>query len=621
MSSIEKIRHSLSHLLAMAVLEKFPKAKLGVGPVIENGFYYDFDFSADTCRLNTQINADNSHSHQRKSASNLRESAFGEEHLSQVERRMRELIKQNLIFKKELISYAEAKKLFKDQPYKLELIKELQKNKKPITIYKTLETVKGQKSIVKSQFTDLCAGPHVKSTKEINPDAFKLTKIAGAYWRGNEKNKMLTRIYGVAFETKSELDEYLKKLENAQKCDHRVLGEQLELFMFDEEIGKGLPLLLPKGYFIRRQLENYIYELERNNGYLHVLTPILAKETLYQKSGHLAHYKDDMYAPIVIEDEKYYLKPMNCPHHHAIYKRQKRSYRDLPLRLAEFGHVHRFERSGVLTGLIRVRGFTQNDAHIYTDEENLEKEIINVIKLTEEVYKTFGIKDYWYRLSLPDFKNKEKFGDVKNKKIWERGSKILKKALKDSGHKFIEAIGEASFYGPKIDIQVKDVWGHEDTIGTVQVDYYSASRFNLFYTNKKGKEQPITIIHRAVMGAFERFMAFLLEKSCGALPLWLSPIQVEIINVGSAHRRYANFINQQLTTNNIRAHLSDENLTVSKRIREAEIQKIPYILVVGDKEVKNKTVNVRHYHRGIEGEIKINKLIEKIKTEIENKII
>jgi len=621
MSSIEKIRHSLSHLLAMAVLEKFPKAKLGVGPVIENGFYYDFDFSADTCRLNTQINADNSHSHQRKSASNLRESAFGEEHLSQVERRMRELIKQNLIFKKELISYAEAKKLFKDQPYKLELIKELQKNKKPITIYKTLETVKGQKSIVKSQFTDLCAGPHVKSTKEINPDAFKLTKIAGAYWRGNEKNKMLTRIYGVAFETKSELDEYLKKLENAQKCDHRVLGEQLELFMFDEEIGKGLPLLLPKGYFIRRQLENYIYELERRNDYFHVLTPILAKEDLYKKSGHLAHYKDDMYAPIVIEDEKYYLKPMNCPHHHAIYKRQKRSYRDLPLRLAEFGHVHRFERSGVLTGLIRVRGFTQNDAHIYTDEENLEKEIINVIKLTEEVYKTFGIKDYWYRLSLPDFKNKEKFGDVKNKKIWERGSKILKKALKDSGHKFIEAIGEASFYGPKIDIQVKDVWGHEDTIGTVQVDYYSASRFNLFYTNKKGKEQPITIIHRAVMGAFERFMAFLLEKSCGALPLWLSPIQVEIINVGSAHRRYANFINQQLTTNNIRAHLSDENLTVSKRIREAEIQKIPYILVVGDKEVKNKTVNVRHYHRGIEGEIKINKLIEKIKTEIENKII
>jgi len=604
MSNIEKIRHSLSHLLAMAVLEKFPKAKLGVGPVIENGFYYDFDF-------NTRTNAEKKQG----------KSAISEGDLAEIERRMRELIKQNLIFKKETISYAEAKKLFKDQPYKLELIKELQKNKKPITIYKTLETVKGQRSIAKSQFIDLCAGPHVKSTKEINPDAFKLTKIAGAYWRGNEKNKMLTRIYGVAFETKSELDEYLKKLENAQKCDHRVLGEQLELFMFDEEIGKGLPLLLPKGYFIRRQLENYIYELERNNGYLHVLTPILAKETLYQKSGHLAHYKDDMYAPIVIEDEKYYLKPMNCPHHHAIYKRQKRSYRDLPLRLAEFGHVHRFERSGVLTGLIRVRGFAQNDAHIYTDEENLEKEIINAIKLTEEVYKTFGLKDYWYRLSLPDFKNKEKFGDIKNKEMWERGSNFLRKALKGTGHKFIEAIGEASFYGPKIDIQIKDVWGREDTIGTIQVDYYSTSRFNLFYIDKKGKEQPVIIIHRAIMGAFERFMAFLLEKSCGALPLWLSPIQVEIINVGSAHRQYANFINQQLTTNNIRAHLSDENLTVSKRIREAEIQKIPYILVAGDKEVKNKTVNVRHYHRGIEGEIKINKLIEKIKTEIENKII
>jgi len=655
-NQLDIIRHSTSHILAAAVLEKFPKAKLGIGPTIENGFYYDFDFQyADTRgSKKTRINADkisvNQHTYQRKSA-------IAEGDLGEIEKRMRNLIKKDLKFKKEIILYAEAKKLFKDQPYKLELIKELQKNKKPIAIYTTLAQYQH-----KSAFVDLCKGPHVKSTKEINPDAFKLTKIAGAYWRGNEKNPMLTRIYGVAFETKKELDEYLTKLENAQKCDHRVLGERLELFMFDEEIGKGLPLLLPKGYFIRRQLENYIYELEKRNNYFHVLTPILAKEDLYKKSGHLAHYKDDMYAPIVIEDEKYYLKPMNCPHHHAIYKRQKRSYRDLPLRIAEFGHVHRFERSGVLTGLIRVRGFTQNDAHIYTDEENLEKEIINVIKLTEEVYKTFGLKDYWYRLSLPDFKNKEKFGDIKNKKMWERGSNFLKKALKDSGHKFIEAIGEATFYGPKIDIQIKDVWDREDSIGTVQVDYYSAPRFNLYYVDKKGKEQSVIIIHRAIMGAFERFMAFLLEKSCGALPLWLSPIQVEIINVGSAHRQYANFINQQLTTNNIRTNLSDENLTVSRRIRDAEIQKIPYILVVGDKEVKNKTVNVRHRGQpsfapadappspkqlrlrrpskalagkkataGKEGlsteakakveEIKIDKLIEKLQKEIKDKTL
>ncbi|MEK7593093.1 MAG: threonine--tRNA ligase, partial [Patescibacteria group bacterium] len=397
--NLEKIRHSLAHLMAMAVLEKYPKTKLGIGPTIENGFYYDFDKISIT-------NAD----------------------LPELEKKIKELIKKDLKFKKEIISPAAAKKLFKNQIYKLELIKELQsasrRAKKPITIYKTCSDIRCQVSGVK--FTDLCAGPHIKSTSEINPDAFKLTKIAGAYWRGDEKNPMLTRIYGIAFETKKELNEYLKMTELAEKCDHRNIGEKLGFFMIDEEIGKGLPLWLPKGYAIRKKLEDYIYNIEKQNGYLHVLTPQIAKDELYKKSGHLAHYKDDMYAPIVIDNEKYYLRPMNCPHHHSIYKHGKRSYRELPLRIAEFGTVYRYERSGVLSGLIRVRGFTQNDAHIYATQENLEQEIAAVLNLHKKVFDDFDIKDYWYRLSLPNFsasggKNKEKFGDVKNKKNWETG--------------------------------------------------------------------------------------------------------------------------------------------------------------------------------------------------------
>ncbi|MFA5098693.1 MAG: threonine--tRNA ligase [Candidatus Paceibacterota bacterium] len=577
-SNIENIRHSLSHLMAMAVLEKFPKAKLGIGPIIENGFYYDFD------------------------GAKISDADFPE-----LEKKIREFIKQDLEFKKESATFAEAKKLFKDQPYKLELAEELDKNKEKISIYKT------------GDFTDLCAGPHVKSTKEINPDAFKLTKLAGAYWRGDEKNKMLTRIYGVAFETEKELKDYLEMLEVAEKCDHRVLGEKLDLFMVDEEVGKGLPLWLPNGYFVRRKLENFMHELEEKNGYKHVLTPILAKEDLYKKSGHLAHYKDDMYAPIEIENEKYYLKPMNCPHHHSIYKKTKHSYRELPLRIAEFGHVHRFERSGVLSGLLRVRGFTQNDSHIYTDEANLENEIVNVIKLTREVYEIFGIKDYWFRLSLPDFKNKEKYGDIKNKEMWEKGSAILKKALKDSGHEFIEAIGEATFYGPKIDVQTKNIYGKEDTLSTAQVDYYSASRFNLYYTDKDNTEKPIIIVHRAIMGSFDRFMAFLIEKTCGNFPLWLSPIQAVILPIGEKQNSYAEKILREMKRENIRAEIPDSNETLGKRIREAELKKIPYILVVGDKEIEANSVSVRQRGKGDLGVLKLNELIEKLKREISEK--
>ena len=575
---LEKTRHSLAHLLAMAVLEKFPKAKLGIGPTIENGFYYDFG-----------------------------DISLSPEDLSKLEKRIRELIKQNLQFKKEIISTVAVKKLFKNQPYKLELAKELQKTgKKPLTVYKT------------AKFSDLCVGPHIKSTSEIDPNAFKLTKLAGAYWRGSEKNPMLTRIYGAAFETRNELAEYEKKLSEAERCDHRNLGERLEFFMIDEEIGKGLPLWLPKGYSIRRKLENYIYDLEEQNGYLHILTSHIAKEDLYKKSGHLAHYKEDMYAPIAIDNEKYYLKPMNCPHHHSIYKHHKRSYRELPLRLAEFGTVYRHERSGVLSGLIRVRGFTQNDAHVYTYEENLENEIVSILKLHKRVFDDFNINDYWYRLSLPDFKNKEKFGDVKNKKMWQRGALVLEKALKNAGHKFIEAVGEASFYGPKIDIQIKDIWGKEDTIATIQVDYYSAPKFNLNYIGKDGKEKPAIIIHRAIFGSFDRFFAFLIEKTCGNLPLWLAPIQVKILAISEKQDNYAQKILTELKNNGVSAELAPSNETLGKRIRESELQKIPYILIIGEKEVQTNTVAVRSRKRE-QNVMNLEKFLEQIKKEIKDK--
>jgi len=585
---LDKKRHSLAHILAMAVLERLPEAKVGIGPTIENGFYYDFDFSGAKKSINP-------------------------EDLPKIEERIKELISHDLKFKREVITFEQAKKLFKNQKYKIELIKEFKEQKKAISIYGTF----GKNS--KETFVDLCAGPHVKSTKEINKDAFKLTKLAGAYWRGSEKNPMLTRIYGVAFNTPDELKDYLKLLEEAEKRDHRVLGEKMGLFMFDENIGKGLPLWLPKGYLIRHLIEDYIYKVEQENGYLHVLTPELAKEILYKTSGHLAHYKDDMYAPIEIENEKYYLRPMNCPHHHSIYKHQLRSYKDLPLRIAEFGTVYRHERSGVLSGLIRVRGFTQNDAHIYITPEKLEAEIIKILEIHKKVFDDFKIRDYWFRLSLPDFKNKEKYGDIKNRKMWQDGAEVLKKVLNKQKIKFIESVGEATFYGPKIDIQIKNIYGKEDTIATIQLDYYSAGRFNLNYIDKDGKEKPVVIIHRAILGSFERFFAFLLEKTGGDLPLWLAPAQVKIINIGEGHRKYAEDVLNELVKNKIRAELSGGDMTVSKRIREAELQKIPYILVVGDKEIQNKTVNVRHYKRGQEGEADLDEVIEKIKNEVEDK--
>lgn len=582
--NMEQIRHSLAHLMAMAIISKHPEVKLGIGPTVENGFYYDFDFSA----------LDHSPT---------------EENLPKLENFIRELIKQDIKFEKEEISAQQAKEIFAKQPFKLELINEnIESGKwKAVTIYKS------------GNFTDLCAGPHIKSTKEIDPDAFKLTKVAGAYWKGSEKNKMLTRIYGVAFETKQKLDDYFKMMEEAEKRDHRKLGKELELFIISEEVGKGLPLWLPNGAFIRKKLEDYMYQKELENGYKYVYTPILARKKLYETSGHLAHYREDMYNPIDIEGEEYYLKPMNCPHHHMIYKYGQMSYKDLPLRLAEFGLAHRFERSGVLTGLIRARAFTQNDSHIYCQKSQLKNELIEVLKLFKEVYADFNITDFWYRLSLPDFKNEEKYGDIKDKKMWEESADMAEQALKEFGVKYEKIEGEASFYGPKIDVQTKNVLGKEDTIATMQVDFYSAKKFDLNFINERGEKECPVIIHRAIMGSFDRFFAFLVEKTGGNFPIWLSPVQILIIPVGKKFNEYGEKILKELKNSGIRAEIDKSDETLGKRIRAGKTKKTPYLLVIGEKEEKAGMVAVNPRDKGEQTTVKLEDFIKQIKQEIAEK--
>jgi threonyl-tRNA synthetase len=552
---IETIRHSTAHVLAMAVLEIFPDAKFAIGPTIDNGFYYDFDLPR----------------------------ALTTDDLPLLEEKMKAIIAADLKFERAEISAAEARNNFKklDQPYKLELIADLEKLGEQISTYQS------------GSFIDLCAGPHVSSSKEIKPDAFKLTKIAGAYWRGDEKNKMLTRVYGVAFANKNELADYLKMMEDAEKRDHRKLGKELELFMISEDVGKGLPLWLPNGAFIRHQLEEYMYKKEYALGYKYVYTPILTHKKLYETSGHLAHYHEDMYSPIDIEGEEYYLRPMNCPHHHMIFNHKPTSYKDLPLRLAEFGLIHRFERSGVLTGLIRARCFTQNDSHIYCRRDQLEDELLGVLKLFKEVYGEFGITDFWFRLSLPDFNNKEKYGDLDKKEIWEAGAEAARQTLNKLGLKYVESEGEASFYGPKIDVQIKNAMGKEDTIATAQIDFYSASRFNLEFTNDQGAKEPVVIIHRAIMGSFDRFFAFLIEHYAGAFPVWLSPVQVKIVSVGEKHIDYCKKLAGELSSHDIRVEVDDSNETVGNKIRKTTAEKVPYALVIGDKEVGSDKLNVR----------------------------
>ena len=582
-NKLEILRHSVSHVLAMAVLEMFPEAKFAIGPAIEDGFYYDFDLPR------TLIPED----------------------LPLLEEKMREIIKANHSFEHSTVSAEKAVMLFEkaDQPYKVEIIKDLGE-KSQVSLYKS------------GPFVDLCSGPHLDSTGEINPEAFKLLSIAGAYWKGNEKNKMLQRVYGTAFAAEKDLREYLEMKAEAEKRDHRKLAKELDLFMISEEVGKGLPLWLPKGAYVRKKLEDYMYAEELKRGYSFVYTPVLAHEELYKKSGHLAHYHEDMYNPIDIEGEKYYLKPMNCPHHHMMFKNKTMSYRDLPLRLSHFSPIHRFERSGVLTGLIRARCFSQNDAHIYcAGIGQLKEEFLSVMELFRQVYKDFDIAGYWFRLSLPDFDDPEKYGDIKDKETWEEATRLIKEAMDEAKMEYEEAIGEAAFYGPKIDVQIKNVHGKEDTIATAQVDLYSSKRFDLSFIDKDGQEKRPVILHRAIMGSFDRFFAFLVEKYAGAFPLWLAPMQVRILPISDKHLEYADKIKKELESNHFLTEVDDSNETIGKKIRAGELQKIPYLLIVGDKEEKSGQVAVRQRRQGDLGAMGTKEIAKKMKKEIEEKII
>ena len=581
-------RHTLAHVMAQAVRELYVErgfkpedVKLAIGPVIENGFYYDIDAPTP----------------------------LREEDLPLIEERMRRIVADDLPLQRFVLPREEALKRFEGvDPYKSELIRDLPAGEE-ISFY--------QQGDERYGFTDLCRGPHVPSTGRIPPH-FKLTSLAGAYWRGDSSRPMLQRIYGIAFRTKEELEHYLWQQEEAKKRDHRKLGAELDLFTISEEVGKGLPLWLPKGAFIRRQLEQYMYEKEQEHGYDYVITPHIANAKLYYTSGHLPYYKDDMYAPIEIEGEEYYLKPMNCPHHHMIYKARLKSYRDLPLRLAEFGTVYRFELSGTLSGLARVRGFTQNDAHIYCSKAQVKDEFIRVIGLFDEVYRDFGIRDYWFRLSLPDFENNpDKFGEPGPH--WDEAIAAIRSALEETGAQYVEGIGEATFYGPKLDVQLRTVLGKEESIATNQLDFISGTRFGLEFTNEKGERETPVIIHRAIMGSFDRFFAFYLEHTAGNFPLWLSPVQAVIVPIADRHLGYAQQIAAQMRQNKLRVEIDDRSERMNAKIRDAELQKIPLILVVGDKEAESGTVNLRERHAKEQRTLAVGELIAQMHKRVQER--
>lgn len=576
-TQIHNIRHSLSHLLATAVLEKYPNTKLGIGPVIDNGFYYDFEF----------------------------ENPISENDLKTLEKRMQELVKQKIEFKKKVITTEEAKKMFKNAPYKLELAMELVEKNEPLSIYES------------GNFTDLCSGPHVKNTSEIDPNTFSLLKIAGAYWRGNEKNKMLTRIYGLAFETKEELEKYLNMLEEAEKRDHRKIGKQLDFFTFSDLVGSGLPLYTPKGAFIRRTLNEYIESLQTKAGYTQVWTPQIAKADLFKTSGHYDKYRDGMFRVISnYSEEEFYLKPMNCPQHTQIYSSQPRSYRDLPIRYTDFAMLYRDEKPGELSGLARVRSFSQDDCHIFCREDQIDEEIDVALSMTKEVMETFGFK-YRYRLSTSDKAHPEKY--LGNRETWDKVEAWAEKIMKRNKIEYFDGPGEAAFYAPKMDLMATDALGREWQLSTVQIDFFLPERFKLTYIDKDGKEKRPVMLHRAIIGSPERFMMVLLEHYAGALPTWLSPTQVVILPVSEKFSDYGEDVKKILEEYGIRVELGEANETLGKRIREAEMQKTPYILVVGEKEMKEKTVNIRKRSKKETDTLSVNDFAKKIKEETEKR--
>ncbi|OGH68578.1 MAG: threonine--tRNA ligase [Candidatus Magasanikbacteria bacterium RIFCSPLOWO2_02_FULL_44_11] len=577
---LDAIRHSAAHMLAAAVFELYPGTKLAIGPTIENGFYYDFKFPEGV--------------------------TLSENDLPKIEETMKKIAKGNHVFKRREVSAAEAKKFEKDQPFKLELIKEFSKDGQNITLYES------------GPFTDLCRGGHVDNTSEIPLDGLKLHKVAGAYWRGDEKNPMLTRIYGLLFSNRKELAVYLNMLEEAKKRDHRRLGKELGLFVISDLVGSGMPLYTPKGATVRSSIINYSRALNKRIGFQEVHTPNINKAELFKVSGHYDKYKDDMLeVKSHYSDEVYYLKPMNCPQHTQIYAAEKRSYKDLPLRLADFANLYRDERPGELSGLTRLRCFSQDDGHCFCRDDQIEEEFNNVLMAIKEAVGTYGLS-YWIRLSLRDPKQKEKYLGEDN--TWEKAESTLRKLLKENAITFQEAVGEAAFYGPKMDIMAKDSIGREWQISTIQLDLNMPQRFCLTYVDKDGEEKHPVMIHRALVGSPERFMGILIEHYAGAFPLWLAPVQVQLVPVSAKHIDGALALGKELDSLDVRVATDTADETVGKKIRNAVSQKIPYIVVVGDKELGGEDWMIRI--RGQEEQVKMSKndFIDKVINEIKDRL-
>lgn len=574
---LNTLNHSCAHVLAQAVKHLYPQAKFWVGPVVEEGFYYDIDLGDQT---------------------------ISDDDLPKIEKEMKKICKDGKRIVRHEVSKEEVLEEFKDDEYKLDLINGLEDG--TITTYS------------QGDFTDLCRGPHVETVKLCKN--FKLIKHSGAYWKGDKNSKVLQRIYGVCFPTKEELEAHLQLLEEAKERDHRKLGKELGIFMFADIVGKGLPMWLPNGFTVRRLLSDYIMNKELELGYEHVMTPSLGNVKLYKKSGHWAHYKDDMFPAMELDDEAYVLRPMNCPHHMVMYKSTLHSYRDLPVRIAEIANDFRFEASGALTGIERARAFTQNDSHIFCRPDQIAQEFKNVAHLILDVYKDFGFKDYSFRLSLRDKNNKEKY--FGNDELWEKSENELREVLKEMDVEFYEAEGEAAFYGPKLDVQVKSALGHDVTLSTIQLDYQLPERFELTYVDENGDKVRPVVIHRAILGSLDRFVAFLLEETKGNLPLWLAPTQVQVIPVKlEYHDEYAKEVVAKLRKAHFRVNNDNRDEKLGYRIREAQLKKIPYQLVLGDNERDNGTVTYRKHGEKKQTTVTFEEFVELLNTEVENKTL
>lgn len=576
---LSRLNHSCAHLLAQAVKHLYPNAKFWVGPVVEEGFYYDIDLGDKTLTM---------------------------EDIPAIEKEMKKVAKDGKRIVRHEISKEEALDLFKDDPYKIDLISRMDEDNTVISMY------------TQGDFTDLCRGPHVETVKELKH--FKLLKVSGAYWKGDSNNKMLQRIYGVCFPTEEELDAYLQELADAQERDHRKIGKDLELFMSDDLVGRGLPMFLPNGYIVWQELENYIKEKERKLGYLHVLTPCVGNVELYKTSGHWEHYKDNMFPAMEVDGEAFVLRPMNCPHHMMIYSNKLHSYKDLPIRIGEIAHDFRYEASGAVKGIERGRHFCQNDAHLFVTPEQIKDEFKRVVDLIFDVYKDFGIKDYKCVLSLRDPEDKTKYHP--DDEMWNKAENELREVLNDLGIEYTEEIGEAAFYGPKLDVNVKPAVGNEYTLSTCQLDFCLPAKFNLKYIDENGERKTPVVLHRAILGSLDRFMAYILEETKGALPVWLSPVQVNIIPVNNEyHLEYAKELFDLLEKENVRVKLDDRNEKLTYKMRESQTKKVPYTIILGDKEVSAKEVTVRLHGTNENITLGRDEFVSKIKEVIDNKNI